>query len=140
MESELLKDVDRLHEAFRIHVDADKENRSVLVLASDKEDGERKMVISCCGMASNVADDILQFLEEGENKSMADAVAEFFAKKDRTLKRMSMWVFFMSLAWMLFLVWFYFFFEYGDGDWIEFLGASICPGWAMGSAGYIAFR
>ena len=108
MESELLKDVDSLHEAFRIHVNGDPDNRSVLVLAQDMEDGELKVKISCCGKTRNIVDCILMFLEEDENKSLADAVAAHFRRKDRTLKRMAMWVFFISLGWLIFLVWFYF--------------------------------
>lgn len=140
MKSELLKDVDNLHEAFRIHVDGDRDNRSVLVLAQDKEDGELKVRVSCLGKESNIVDCILMFLEEDQNKSLADAVAAHFRRKDRTLKRMAMWTFFISLGWLIFLVWFYLLSEYGDGSWIEFVGAVIVPVWAMGSTGYLAFR
>lgn len=140
MESELLKDVDNLHDAFRIHVDGDPDNRSVLVLAQDKEDGEAKVMISCCGNANNIVDCILMFLENDNNKSLADAVAAHFLRKDRTLKRMAMWTFFISLGWLIFLVWFYFLSEYGDGSWIEFVGVAIIPAWAMVSTGYLAFR
>lgn len=75
MKSELLKDVNNLHEAFRIHVDGDPDNRCVLVLAQDKEDGESKVMMSCCGKANNIVDCILNFLEEDRNKSLAYASA-----------------------------------------------------------------
>lgn len=140
MESELLKDVDSLHEAFRIHVNGDPDNRCVLVLAQDVEDGEPKVMMSGCGKENNILDCILMFLEVDENKSLADAVAAHFRRKDRTLKRMATWVFFISLGWLIFLVWFYFLSEYGDGSWIEFVGSAIIPAWAMGSTGYLAFR
>lgn len=140
MESELLKDVDSLHEAFRIHVNGDPDNRCVLVLAQDVEDGEQKVLINCLGKANNIVDCILTFLEVDEYKSLADAVAAHFRRKDRTLKRMAMWVFFISLGWLIFLVWFCFLSEYEDGSWIEFVGAAIIPAWAMASTGYLAFR
>lgn len=140
MKSELLKDVNNLHEAFRMHVDGDPDNRCVLVLAQDKEDGAQKVMMSCCGKANNIVDCILNFLEEDQNKSLADAVAAHFSRKNRTLKRMAMWTFYISLGWLIFLVWFYFLSEYGDGSWIEFVGSAIIPAWAMGSTGYVAFR
>lgn len=140
MESELLKDVDSLHEAFRIHVNGDPDNRCVLVLAQDMEDGVPRVKLSCNGKANNIVDCILMFLEEDENKSLADAVAAHFRRKDRTLKRMATWVFFIALGWLIFLVWFYFLSEYGDGSWIDFVGSAILPAWAMGCTGYLAFR
>lgn len=140
MESELLKDVDSLHEAFRIHVNGDPDNRCVLVLAQDVEDGEPKVMMSGFGKENNILDCILMFLEVDENKSLADAVAAHFRRKDRTLKRMTTWVFFISLGWLIFLVWFYFLSEYGDWSWIEFVGFAIIPAWAMASTGYLAFR
>lgn len=140
MESELFNDIEKLSAVWESHCEGDKEHRSVLVIGSDFEDGHERMFVNYVGKGRLIVSGILQFLQHEEAKDIARMVVPHLLVKDDKMRKVTGWTCVGSVAWIVFLVWLYFFSGLDGGDWKDFIGSSILPIWASIFTGYMYRR
>ena len=143
MKSELFNDIEKLSAVWESHCEEDKEHRSVLVIGSDFEDGHERMFVNYVGKGRLIVSGILQFLQCEEAKDIAQMVVPRLLDlldKDDKMRKVTGWTCVGSVAWVVFLVWLYFFSGLDGGDWKDFVGSSILPIWASVFTGYMYRR
>lgn len=116
MESEFLKDVKDLHEAFSIHVKKDVERRSILVLASEENDGKRYVQTSVIGRNDKIVALLLAFLSDKDYGYIRKCVANYLLHSSKKpLRRLSAVMFCFELVWLCVLLWMWYLIGWSEG-------------------------